>query len=175
MTEKEIFEILKDKFGESIIEYVELEIGENYIRVNALEIDKICSFLFTDENLRFDSLVNLSAIDDANGEKQMEEDGSFQYIGGTLSVFYHLESTVLRHKIVLSTSVERDKPDVVSITEIWAHANWHEREAFDLLGINFINHPDLRRILMPYDWEAGYPLRKDYQNPEFYKGMKVPY
>jgi len=175
MTDKEIFEILKDKFGETIMEFVEAETGENYIKVSALEIDKVCAFLFLESKLQFDSLVNLSGVDDANGEKKTEEDGSFEYIGGTLSVFYHLESTEKRHKVTLSTSVEKDKPDVVSVTEVWAHANWHEREAFDLLGINFLNHPDLRRILMPYDWEAGYPLRKDYKDPDYYQGMKVPY
>lgn len=175
MTDKEIFEILKEKFAETIIEFVEAEVGENFIKVNPLEIDKVCSFLLSENNLQFNSLMNLSAVDNADGEKKTEEDGSFEYIGGTLSVFYHLESTDKRHKLTLETTVEKDKPDVVSVSGVWIHANWHEREAFDLLGINFLNHPDLRRILMPYDWEAGYPLRKDYKDPEYYQGMKVPY
>ncbi len=175
MTDKEIFEILKEKFGEAVIEYVENEKGENYIKVAPLEIDKVCTFLFSDSKLQFDSLLNLSGVDDANGEKKIEEDGSFEYIGGTLGVFYHLESTQKRHKLTLGISIEKDKPDVASVTEIWAHANWHEREAFDLLGINFLNHPNLTRILMPYDWSAGYPLRKDYKDPDYYQGMKIPY
>jgi len=175
MTEKEIFEILKEKFGESIIEFVEAQVGQNYIKVSPLEVDKVCAFLFTESRLQFDSLINLSGVDDANGEKKVNEDSSFNFIGGTLSVVYHLESLKHLHKLTLSVSVEKDKPDVVSVSDIWAHANWHEREAFDLLGINFLNHPDLRRILMPYDWEGGFPLRKDYKDPEFYEGMKVPY
>jgi NADH-quinone oxidoreductase subunit C len=118
--------------------------------------------------------MNLSGVDDANGKSTITE-GITTIEGGTLSVYYHLESTKYRHKVVLRVSTTREKPDAASVALVWRSADWHEREAFDLLGINFLNHPDLRRILMPYDWEAGYPLRKDYANPEFYHGMKVPY
>ncbi|MCH7826842.1 MAG: NADH-quinone oxidoreductase subunit C, partial [Bacteroidetes bacterium] len=63
MTDKEIFEILKEKFAETIIEFVEAEVGENFIKVNPLEIDKVCSFLLSENNLQFNSLMNLSALD----------------------------------------------------------------------------------------------------------------
>ncbi|HEY7751528.1 MAG TPA: NADH-quinone oxidoreductase subunit C [Ignavibacteriaceae bacterium] len=174
-TAEEIFKILKAKFQDSVLEFKSDKPVEPFITINPLEVDKVCRFLFDDNDLAIDSLVNLSGVDDANGEKVKDEEGLIIIKGGTLSVWYHLESIKHKHKLVLKTSTEREKPEVTSVSEIWNSANWHEREAFDLYGINFLNHPDLRRILMPYDWEAGYPLRKDYQNPEFYQGMKVPY
>ena len=63
---------------------------------------------------------------------------------------------------------------MTSVVEVWKTANWLEREVYDLLGIKFENHPDLRRILLPTDWE-GYPLRKDYKLQEYYHGIKVRY
>ena len=174
-TTEEIFNLLKEKFGESIVE-LKIDVPvEHFIVVNPLEIDKVCNFLTSNADLVFDSLMNLSGVDDANGEKKTDESGNTQMTGGTLSVFYHLESTSLRHKLVLKVSTPIENPEVSSVAEIWRVADWHEREAYDLFGIKFLNHPDLRRILMPYDWDAGYPLRKDYKNPEFYQGMKVPY
>jgi len=171
---EEIFNILKEKFPDSVTELVTDKPVEPFIEVNPLEIDKVCTFLLESEELDFDSLMNLSGVDDANGEKEKDEKEIETINGGTLSVWYHLESIELKHKITLKVSTERENPEVASVAEIWRSADWHEREAFDLYGISFLNHPDLRRILMPYDWEAGHPLRKDYKNPEFYQGMKVP-
>ncbi len=158
---EEIFQILKNKFQDSVLEFKTDQPTEPIIIVQALEIDKICSFLSSEDELQFNSLVNLSGVDEIKENK--------------LSVYYHLESTIHRHKILLKISTSREKPEVPSVVEVWQGANWHEREAYDMFGIIFLNHPDLRRILMPYDWEAGYPLRKDYENPEYYQGMKVPY
>ena len=174
-TAEEFFNILKQKFGDSIIE---LKCGvpvESFIIIDPLKIDEVCLFLRDDSELKFDNCMNLSGVDDANGKKEAQADGSSTIVGGTISVVYHLESVYLKHKVTLKVSAPRENPQVKSVAAIWRSADWHEREAYDLFGINFINHPDLRRILMPYDWEAGYPLRKDYKNPEFYQGMKVPY
>ena len=172
---EEIFSILKEKFGDSILELSSDKPMEPYVLTTPLEVDKICIYLRDNSELLFDSLMNLSGVDDANGEKVKDEKGKEIIKGGNLSVWYHLESTKIKHKLTLKVSTDREKPEVASVTEVWKCANWHEREAYDMYGIIFLNHPDLRRILMPYDWEHGYPLRKDYQNPEFYQGMKVPY
>lgn len=167
-TTEDIYNILKEKFGDAVKELVNIPV-ESYISVEYSEIDRVCAFLYLTEELSFDSLMNLSGVDDANGK--MEGD---VMVGGTLSVYYHIESTKHRHKLVLRAAAPRETPNIPSVTEIWKCADWNEREAYDMFGFNFLNHPDLRRILMPYDWE-GYPLRKDYKVPEFYHGMKVPY
>ncbi|MGA7838339.1 MAG: NADH-quinone oxidoreductase subunit C [Ignavibacteriaceae bacterium] len=172
---EEIFNLLKEKFGEAIIELKADQPVEAFITVNPLELDKICKYLAETDELKFDSLMNLSGVDEANGESTKDEEGNLTITGGTLSVFYHLESTSLKHKLTLKVSAPRENAEVTSVSEIWKCADWHEREAYDLIGIKFLNHPDLRRILMPYDWEAGHPLQKDYRNPEYYQGMKVPY
>ncbi len=172
---EEIYNLLKVKFGDSIVELISNVPVEQVITANPLEMDKIGLFLRDNEELLFDSLMCLSGADDANGKNVKDEEGNVTIEGGTLSVYYHFESTKLGHKISIKVSAPREKPEVTSVAEIWRHADWHEREAYDLLGFIFLNHPDLRRILMPYDWDAGHPLRKDYKNPEFYHGIKVPY
>lgn len=158
---EEILQILKENFPESNLELKNEQPTEPILIASPLEIDKLSLFLRDSSELLFDSLMNLSGVDEIKAN--------------LLSVYYHLESTKLKHKITLKVSTDRNKPEVSTVTEVWKGADWHEREAYDLFGIIFLNHPDLRRILMPYDWDAGYPLRKDYENPEFYQGMKVPY
>ncbi|MGK9476051.1 NADH-quinone oxidoreductase subunit C [Melioribacter sp. OK-6-Me] len=174
-TPEEIFYILKNNFNDDIIGIEKDKPTEPIISVNPSSINKVCLFLRDNEELKFDSLMNLSGVDDANGEKVKDNDGSEIIKGGTLSVYYHLYSIEYKHKVTLKISTPREDPRVESVESVWKSANWHEREAYDMFGIIFNNHPDLRRILMPYDWDAGYPLRKDYKNPEFYQGMKVPY
>lgn len=172
---EEIFGILKNKFDDSVLSLMKEQPVDPFILVNPLQIKNVCLFLRDDAELQFDSLMNLSGADDANGQSTNDEEGHLQISGGTLSVYYHIESTAQKHKACLKVSVPRENPEVETVSDVWQHANWQEREAYDMFGIKFLNHPDLRRILMPYDWEAGYPLRKDYKNPEFYQGMKVPY
>jgi len=158
---EEILQILKENFPDSNLELKTDQPTEVILVASPSEIDKISSFLRDSSELLFDSLMNLSGVDEIKAN--------------LLSVYYHLESTILKHKLTLKVSTDRNKPEVSTVTEVWKSADWHEREAYDLFGIIFLNHPDLKRILMPYDWDAGYPLRKDYENPEFYQGMKVPY
>jgi NADH-quinone oxidoreductase subunit C len=159
MIPQEICDTLKAKFAESIIE-VKLEgVFDPFVRVAPNKIKEVSQYLRDEDALAFDSLMCLSGID---------------YTGGKFGVVYHLHSIKWNHKITLKVDVTTENMHCQSVESIWKTANWHEREAYDMYGIIFDGHPDLRRILMPYDWE-GHPLRKDYQVPEYYNGMKVPY
>lgn len=159
MTLQEIHATLVANFSDAIIEFKPETPGTPFIVVSAEYIRDICLFLRDEPDLSFNNLMCLSGVDNANK---------------TLSVVYHAESMTLRHKCALKVHLPIETPVIASITDVWASANWNEREAFDMFGIVFTNHPDLRRILCPDDWE-GFPLRKDYKVQEFYHGMKVPY
>jgi len=125
MNTEEIFEILKTKFGEVIIELITDKPTESFITVVPLEIDKVCLFLRDEKGLEFKSLMNLSGVDDANGEKIKDDNDNEIMQGSTLSVFYHLESIDLKHKVTIKVSTDRDNPEVASVEEIWRTADWH--------------------------------------------------
>ncbi len=159
MTHQEIFDLLKTKFGDSVLELKTDKSVDPYINILPEKIAEISFYLRDYEEFLFDQLMCLSGVD---------------YGDGKLGTVYHLYSFEKKHKLVLKAIVSKENPDTPSVSGVWLTANWHERESFDLIGINYTGHPDLRRILLPDDWE-GHPLRKDYQVPEFYNGMKVPY
>jgi len=81
-----------------------------------------------------------------------------------LTMVYHLTSTRYRHNIVVKVKLDRTAPAIETVCRIWRTAEFHEREVFELFGVNFLNHPDLRKLILPDDW-VGYPLRKDYEDP----------
>jgi NADH:ubiquinone oxidoreductase subunit C len=81
-----------------------------------------------------------------------------------LTMVYHLTSTRHRHMLVIKSKLNRELPEIASVSDIWRTAEFHEREAYDLLGVRFLHHPDLRRLFMSDDW-SGFPLRKDYEDP----------
>ena len=82
-----------------------------------------------------------------------------------LTMVYHLESTQHRHVIVVKSKLDRAKPDIETVSDIWKTAEFHEREAYELFGVNFLNHPDLRLLILPDGWEGRNPLRKDFEDP----------
>jgi NADH-quinone oxidoreductase subunit C len=159
MTAQEIVETLRARFGDAVLEAKADAFPDPWVKIAPAKVKDVCLFLRDDPAMQFDVLMCLSGMD---------------YRAGKLGVVYHVDSTSKRHKIVLKTEVTDAEPHVASVESVWKTANWHEREAFDMVGVVFDGHPDLRRILMPDDWK-GFPLRKDYKVPEFYNGMKVPY
>lgn len=158
MTPQEIHDTLKSKFGDGVVE-AKLDAPQPWIRLAPDRTKSAAFFLRDESSLQFDYMSCLSGVD---------------YNDGNLGVVYHLFSMVHKHKIVLRANAPRDNPHIQSVSGVWGTANWHEREAFDMFGIYFDEHPDLRRILCPDDY-PGFPLRKDFKVPEFYNGMKVPY
>jgi NADH-quinone oxidoreductase subunit C len=85
---------------------------------------------------------------------------------------YHLFSYPQRHSFTFKVTLPREAPTVTSLASLWDSADWLEREQYDLMGVDFAGHPDLRRLLLPEDW-TGHPLRKDYQQPAEYRGMRT--
>jgi len=81
-----------------------------------------------------------------------------------LTMVYHLSSTTFRHTIVVKSKLDRTVPVIETVCDIWRTAEFHEREVFELFGVTFSNHPDLRKLILPDEWE-GFPLRKDYEDP----------
>ncbi|MBN1446826.1 MAG: NADH-quinone oxidoreductase subunit C [Bacteroidetes bacterium] len=156
MNTKDMFDHLAALFPD-----LELQLDEDVpcIIVPPDAIREVGLQLRDDEQLLLDSLMCLSGVDFADG---------------TLGVVYHLHSMLHNHKLTVKVVVPVENPHVQTVERVWRTADWHEREAYDLIGVIFDGHRDLRRILNPYDWE-GHPLRKDYEVPEFYNGMKVPY
>lgn len=156
LASNEIFEHLNGLFPEAGLQFDE---SVPCISVSPAAIKDVALQVRDDAKLLFDTLMCLSGVD--NGD-------------GTLGVVYHLDSMTLQHKLTLKVQVPADDPHLPSVDRVWRIAEWHEREAFDLVGMIFDGNSDHRRILLPEDWE-GHPLRKDYEVPEFYNGMKVPY
>jgi NADH-quinone oxidoreductase subunit C len=124
--------------------------------VKAERIVDVCRFLKTEPGLEMDFLEDLTAVDWP--KKNLIE------------VVYHLASFTHRHAFKMKVETDRAAPSVPTVSVVWKGANWFEREVYDLFGVDFPGHPDLRRIMLPDDW-TGHPLRKDYQEAGGYHGI----
>ena len=157
MNHSEIQSLIEDKFPNSLIANENLQ--GNQIEIDGQFWKDIAMFLKNDPKLSFDQLECITGIDTGDD--------------GPLQSRYNLHSMELRHKIEVIISLDRDNPSVESIEQIWRIGDWFERETYDMFGIVYEGHRDLRRILCPDDWE-GWPLRKDYELQETYHGIMVP-
>ena len=157
MINEKVSRILAEKFPESVI--ISEEPHNDFIQLNSEKWNEIAKFLKTGTKLKFDSCQCITGVD-LGVEKYLE-------------IRYNLHSTKHLHKIEIRIATDRKRPSIPSVEQIWRVADWFEREVYDMYGIRFKGHRDLRRMLLPDDWK-GWPLRKDYKTPQTYNGMKVP-
>ncbi len=155
MKPEEIAALLSAQFGAKILES-KLDGPSPFCVVAPGEILAVCQFARHDERLAMDHLECLAGVDYKD----------------RIEVVYVVYSMKHRHRFSLKCRLPREEPRVHTVESVWGVANWHEREAFDMIGIVFEGHSDMRRILCPDDWE-GYPLRKDYKFPKSYRDMPV--
>ncbi|MCX7049800.1 MAG: NADH-quinone oxidoreductase subunit C [Candidatus Sumerlaeota bacterium] len=157
-TVQNIYNRLTERFGAEGIALAENasdpKRGDACVRVPPKKIRDIVLFLRDAPGLKFEQVLMVTGLDCADH----------------IDVVYHLRSYSEPATVALKASVPRDGGAVPSIADIHPAADWHERETFDLIGVRFDGHPNLRRILLPEDWE-GYPLRKDYKQPDEYHGV----
>jgi len=123
--------------------------GESVLNVRREDLLQVCDILKTDRNLSFEMLLSVFGVD----------------CGTHFEVLYNFYSIKNNKKLTVKTALPKEHPTVESLCGLYNSANWHERECFDLLGIEFLNHPNLERILLPKDW-VGFPLRKDYKEED---------
>ena len=135
----------------SLLANATFEEGGEWLNVNVEAADwkQFAQQLRNDNNLFFDFLFCLTCIDWKTH----------------LTMVYHVESTKYRHNMVVKIKLDAAKPEVETVSNIWQTANFHEREVYELFGVNFLNHPDLRLLILPDGWEGKNPLRKDFDDP----------
>lgn len=138
---------LKTKFKAAVLDSHE-RLGNETAIISRDKLVEVCQWLCTDDKMAFDMLSDITAVDYQNRQPRYE-------------VVYHLYSTTQKHRLRLRVPVEDGQESVPTVSGIWRAANWGEREVFDMFGIRFEGHADLRRILL-YDEFVGHPLRKDY-------------
>jgi NADH-quinone oxidoreductase subunit C len=155
LTLKQVYEKLRERHPEAGASIVEAA-GDAYCVVKAEALPAVARWLKGDPEMQFDLLSSVSGADD----------------GRNLWSVYHLYSVSRNQRAVIKVQLDRSAPSVPSLVPVWKAADWHEREAYDMYGIVYADHPDLRRILLPEDW-PGHPLRKDYEFPDEYQGIPL--
>ncbi|MBS1517075.1 MAG: NADH-quinone oxidoreductase subunit C [Bacteroidetes bacterium] len=144
---KEITELIRSKLSGFQIEYTDVN-GTPAIYIPEKDILAVCEILKNDESLKYNSMVDAVSVD------RFEKKNRFEMI-------YNLLSIDNNRRLFIKIKLDSKKPEMESLSGIWGSANWYEREAYDMMGIHFRNHPDLRRMYMPEEFEY-HPLRKDF-------------
>jgi NADH-quinone oxidoreductase subunit C len=158
---------IEERFGDRVTG-ANLEAIDPWIEVAPSGLVDVCRYLKQQPDLEFNYLNCITAVDYFIADPKKAAKADFE---PHIELVYHLSSVTRKHTLVLKVMLPRWKedvegqlPEVPTLSYVWRTAEWHEREVFDLSGIRFLGHPDMRRILCPEDW-VGYPLRKDYEMP----------
>ncbi len=159
MDAKAIHDALVARFGEKILS-ADFEVASPFAVVATEDLVEVAGFCKSDPGLAMDNLMCLAGVDYPKEEPPRME------------VVYQLYSYTHHHTFALKVHLPRENPAVPTLEGLFGVANFHERECWDMFGIVFTGHSDMRRILLPDDWE-GHPLRKDWEDPEYYNGMHV--
>jgi NADH-quinone oxidoreductase subunit C len=175
MTAAEIADLLEQQFGAAVTAKSVAALDPS-VTVDASRLVEICTSLRDDPRLKFELLNDITGVDYLEIDAKKVAKAGFE---PHLEVLYHLSSFSFPGrrftlKLVLPRwkgDVPGELPEVPSVAGVWRTADWHEREVFDLVGIRFTNHPDLRRILLADDW-VGHPLRKDFEYPLEFHGIR---
>ena len=165
---------LKKRFGDQITG-ANLEALDPWIEVAPAALVEVCKFLRDEPDLRFNYLNCITGVDYLETDPKKAAKVPWQ---PHTEVVYHLWSVAHRVSLVVKVMLPRwqgdvpgEIPELDSVSGVWSTADWHEREVYDLNGVRFLGHPNLRRILCPEDW-VGHPLRKDYEMPLEYHGIR---
>jgi NADH-quinone oxidoreductase subunit C len=175
MTAADVAALLESQFGPAITGK-KLDALDPFVTVDPGKLVEVCTFLRDDPRLKYELLNNVSGVDYLETDPKKLAKAGFD---PHLEVVYNLSSfTFPGRRFTLKVVLPRWKgdkpgelPEVPSVARVWPTADWHEREVFDLVGVMFTGHPDLRRILLADDW-VGHPLRKDYEFPLEYHGIR---
>ncbi len=174
MTFNEILQLATEHFSTQIVAS-NAEAIDPWIEIQPEAWAPFANFLRNDPSLSFEMLHCVTGVDYFEPDEKKAVQVAWK---PHIEMIYHLSSLSQRHRLVVKTKLPRWKDDVVGrlpeiagVSHIWRTADWHERETYDLCGVRFIDHPDMRRILCPDDW-VGHPLRKDYVMPDAYHGIR---
>ncbi len=160
MNAAEIIERAKTIQGDKIADSATEKVIDPYIELTPEHLVEVMTFLRDDDELDMDLLSCLTAVDYPKDNK--------------IELIYNVESIGKKHELTVKVKLDRDKASCPTLEDVWRTADWHEREAWDLMGVTFEGHHNLVRILCAEDWE-GHPLRKDYEMPKYYHGIPNDY
>ena len=162
-----VVDSIRQKFADDVL-HTHAQAGDETVVLKRAALHAVCQHLAADSNLAFDMPVDVTCVDFLGfpAERGVPYEGRFE-------VVYHLYSTTKKHRVRLKVPVEEADPVVDSVCDVWRGVDWFEREVWDMFGIRFAGHPDLRRILMYEEFE-GHPLRKDYPRRGYQPRIPMP-